>query len=549
MSDRQSNSPSSSGLPGFSRSDLFSAQAPPGPQSPTDQVPEDDSSSDSLLPKPPWDSLGQDSEQSQSQSQPQSQPPPQLEQSPVFAAPLSDSGSVNPVGLGSAGSPPGLGGSWSLAAFFRSSRGKLALIFLAGLAILAGIILFLAPGGKKKPSSGGETAITYWGLFEPTEVFRQVIADYEQDHPGVKINYAMQDVKYYRERLQAALARGEGPDIFRFHQTWVPMLGENLSPLPTSVYSAAEFEQIFYPSAKETLKYRGNYVGVPLMFEGLALFYNEDLFRAAGVAPPQTWDQLREAAVKLTVRDSQGKIRTAGAALGTTTNVDHWSDILGLMMLQNGASLANPSSSLGVDALSFFALFTTVDRVWDETLPSSTYAFATEMLAMYFGPSWRIFEIKELNPDLNFKVIPVPQLPNGQIAWASFWAEGVSQSSAHQEEAWVFLDYLSSPETLERLYQAQAALRGFGEAYPRVDMADKLKTQPYVAPYIEQAPYAQSWYLASRTADGETGINSRIIKYFEDAVNAVNQGGDPATALQTTAQGVAQVLRQYNLTQ
>jgi hypothetical protein len=80
-------------------------------------------------------------------------------------------------------------------------------------------------------------------------------------------------------------------------------------------------------------------------------------------------------------------------------------------------------------------------------------------------------------------------------------------------------------------------------------MADLLTTHPYLAPYLQQAPFAKSWYLASRTAEGETGINSQMIKYYEDAVNAANQGTDPLTALQTTAQGVGQVLRQYGLTQ
>jgi hypothetical protein len=53
--------------------------------------------------------------------------------------------------------------------------------------------------------------------------------------------------------------------------------------------------------------------------------------------------------------------------------------------------------------------------------------------------------------------------------------------------------------------------------------------------------------LASRTFDGPTGINSLLSKYFEDAVTATITGQDVTKALQTTAEGISQVLSQYGL--
>jgi len=432
-----------------------------------------------------------------------------------------------------------------------------------------GLILSIISIFLKRNASQTKITLTYWGLFEPPSVLQQVIADFEKSHPKVKINYSQENLKLYRERLQAALARNEGPDIFRIHQTWVPMLGNFLAPMPTTIYDAATFERTFFPSVRETLRWQGQYVAIPLGIDGLALFYNEDLFQARGKTPPRTWGELKKVACELTTKDEQGKIRTAGVALGTTKNVDGWSDILGLMMLQNGVDLVNPAycsqetggalesgeSCLGRDALAFFALFAgnqaceeegmTIGTVWNDLMPTSTYAFATGNLAMYFGPSWRVFEIKELNPNLNFKIIPVPQLEGKNIAWASFWVEAVSKNSKHQAEAWEFLKYLSSKEVMQKLYQAQSSLRLFGEPYSRVDLAASLKGQPLVGAFVEQAPYAQSWYLSSRT--GDNGLNDQVIKYYEDAVNAVNLGEDPLAALTTASQGIAQILRQYGV--
>lgn len=439
----------------------------------------------------------------------------------------------------------------------RNKTKKLWLL-LAGLVLLAGAGLLVFTFIPKKKILKTKTTLTYWGLFEPESVMQPVIAEFEKEHPKIKIQYQNSSFKEYRERLQKAVSAGEGPDIFRIHQSWVPMFGPYLSSVPSSVYDPAAFGSTFYPSAKESLLYQGQYVAIPLMYDGLALFYNEDLFKAAGKLPPKTWDELRKVAIELTVRDQQGKIRTSGVAMGAP-NADHWSDVLGMMMLQNGADLGNPSACVesgggagkicpGADALAYFTLFTRVDRVWDITQPSSTFAFATGSLAMYFGPSWRVFDIESLKNQyqskVNYKIIPVPQLPGGNnLSWSSYWVEAVAKNSNKQDKAWEFLKFLSSKETLQKLYQAESALRVFGELYPRVDMADLLTTQPVVGAFIQQAPYAKNWYLSSSTQD--RGINDQIIKYYEDAVNAVNNGGDPVSALTTATQGIGQVLSQY----
>jgi multiple sugar transport system substrate-binding protein len=393
---------------------------------------------------------------------------------------------------------------------------------------------------------GREVTLNYWGLWEPESVMQELIDEFQEHNPDIKVEYVLQSHKDYRERLQSAFARGEGPDIFRFHNTWGPMLKDELDTVPPDVYSASDFQETFYPVAARDLRRGTGFIGVPLEIDGLALFYNKSIFRAAGKSSPSTWEELRQTAFDLTIRDQSGRIQTAGVALGTTGNVDHWPDILGLMFLQNGADLSDPTDKLAADALLFYTIFTRSDKVWDTTLPSSTQAFAAGDLAMYFGPSWRILDIKALNPELDFDVIPVPQLPKSSVTWASYWVEGVSTSSENKGQAWEFIKFLSSKESLEKFYASSTATwRVIGEPYSRRDLADLLKGDPLIGAYIEQAPTAQSWYMCSSTHDN--GINDRIIKYFEDAVNAVNQRADPQDALDTASQGITQTLSQYGV--
>lgn len=397
-----------------------------------------------------------------------------------------------------------------------------------------------------KPKVPDVISLTYWGLWEPENIITQVIDNYRKDHPNITIQYVRQSPKDYRERLQSSLAKGEGPDIFRWHNTWLPMLKNDLTPVPNEIYSNSEFDTNFFPIAKKDVYISGSYYGIPLEFDSLALYVNEDIFgQTAEVKVPTTWDNFRQTAFKLTLRDSRGQVTRGGAAMGTTNNVDHFSDILGLMILQNGGDPGKPNEETVTAALKFYTLFAKQDRSWSEALPNSTLAFATGKAAMMLAPSWRAIEINQQNPKLNFKLYPVPQLPGTNIAWASYWIEGVAKKSAKQKEAWEFLKYLSSPEVLTKMYQSAGQVRLFGEPYPRQEMVSLLQADPFTGAIMTQALSARSWPMAARTFDN--GLNDRIIKYYEDAVNAYLADQEEKQLLEALTSGVTQVLSQYGL--
>jgi len=422
-------------------------------------------------------------------------------------------------------------------------RWLLTLVFLVVLVVL-GFVAFKVVGQFLTGSK--PVTLTYWGLWEEEAFLKPAIDEYKKTHPQVEIVYTKQSPKQYRERLQAAITRGEGPDIFRFHNTWVPMLKDDLAPAGKTGYQASEIEQTFYPVVKDDLVIGGKVYGAPMMFDGLGLYYNEDLLKAASITPPTSWDDLRKAALALTVKDNTGQIITAGAALGTANNIEHFSDILGVMLLQNGADLKNPITKEAVDALAFYRLFAEKpNEVWNNTLDNSILAFANGRVAFIFAPSWQALTIKQLNPNLKFQIVPIPQLPGTNITWAAYWVEGVSAKSKYQDEAWEFLKYLTSKQTLTTIYTetTKAKERPFGEPYARVDLAQTLINDPYAGAYIRQAPTAKSFFLASRTYDN--GLNDRMIKYLEDAVNSLDKGVANQAALETAASGFTQVLNSF----
>ncbi len=428
---------------------------------------------------------------------------------------------------------------------------KMAIFAIVGIVVL--IIIFLVVKLFTSKGKSSTVSLTWWGLWEDESTVSSLISGYESQHPNVKISYVRQSPQDYRERLTSAMAKGSGPDLFRFHNTWVPMFRNDLDTLPSGVMNAADFAKNFYPISSADLTSGTGIVGIPLEYDALTLYINEDIFNKSGKTPPQTWDELRLLARELTVKDDQNNITQAGVALGRTENVDHWPEIVALLMLQNGVDLSNPIGKNAEDALTFFTVFSTLDGVWDATLPTSTQTFAAGKLAMYIGPSWRSFEISLQNPTLKYKTVPIPQLPKDSpnqpdITYATYWAEGVWSKSKNKSAAWDFLKFMTTQENLQKFYTNATKLRTFGEPYPRPDMNGLLIDHPILGSIIQQAPGAQSWYLASRTFDGPTGINTQLANYFGDAVNTLVDNKDTVDkAMETVAAGVQQVLTQYRL--
>jgi ABC-type glycerol-3-phosphate transport system substrate-binding protein len=440
------------------------------------------------------------------------------------------------------------------------------LIGLVVVVVVGGVIMFGKNGGITKK----QVTINYWGLWEEESVIGTAIADFEAEYPNIKINYVKNFPENYRTRLAGRLGKDaettEVPDIFRIHASWLPMFRDNLAVVPSDINNKIGLENDYYDVYKRDLKIDGGFRAIPLMYDGLALFYNKKLLEAGGIDLPRTWWDLESAAQKLTVTDEEGQIKVAGAALGMTENVDHWSDIVGLMMKQNGVDLATDSEANAAkiaNVLSFYTLFANKTKCWQANLPNSTQLFASGNLAFYFGPSWRVFNFGELSPNLDYGVAGVPQLPTltdvapedmenlddenlTSIAWSSYWVEGVNDKSGKKDEAFLFLEFLSRKENLAKMYESASQIRAFGEISPRKSMTEDMRANKKAAAFVEGAEKAFSGWTNSRTFDD--GLNDRMNQYFKDAINSiVLQSNSVEGAMPMLRSGIAQIVNQYSL--
>lgn len=427
---------------------------------------------------------------------------------------------------------------------------KKIIIIVLSLSIILGFLFWKFGSNiqffKEEEKPQGPITLTYWGLWEEDSFIKPLIAEYQTQNPNVQITYERKSSLNYRTRVQTQIREGVGPDIFRIHNAWLLMFGGDLAPAPEAVFTLPEYKNIFYPVAADSFTVGNQIYGAPLEIDGLALFYNEELLAGVGGSPPKNWQEFIDLATRMTVRDATG-IKTAGAAMGTADNVEHWPDILGLLLLQQpNVDLKNVATPPVAEVFKFYTGFV-IDpkkKTWDVNLPKSTDMFAAGNLGFYFAPSWRAHELRLINPNLKFKVAPVPQLSVRAVGWASFWGEAVSAKSKNVTEAWKFVKFLTSEQAQKLAYQQAASVRLFGEPYSLRKLASELADDPIAGAFVTQGPIYKFWYLSSKTFDN--GINDEMIKYFEDGINATLQGTDPSTALQTVDKGVKQVMDKYS---
>lgn len=200
------------------------------------------------------------------------------------------------------------------------------------------ILLLSACGGAKPAGTGGTEPVTItfsaWGAPEELAVWKQIVSDFEAANPGIKVNVEVSDWDAYWDKLKTQLAANTPPDVFAMD---APLFLDYqtrgvLANLQPYIDKNPDMLKDVYPQTLEAYKTAEGYYGLPRDFQTIVLFYNKDMFDAAGVSYPTadwTWDDLRAAAKKLTLdTNGDGKIEQYGFVFDQWDMEPGWSEAL-----------------------------------------------------------------------------------------------------------------------------------------------------------------------------------------------------------------------------
>ncbi|MGW4646767.1 ABC transporter substrate-binding protein [Kitasatospora sp. NPDC004289] len=203
----------------------------------------------------------------------------------------------------------------------------------AATALVSVLTLTATACGGGSSSEGGDNSapkeLTYWASNQGTslendkQVLEPELRKFEQQ-TGIKVKLEVVPWSDLLNRILAATASGQGPDVLNIGNTWSASLQATGALLP---FDEATFGKIggkdrFTPSTIASAGAAGkDPAAVPLYSMAYGLYYNKKLFQQAGIAqPPATWDELLTDAQKLT---KDGKFGLAIEGGNVSENVHH----------------------------------------------------------------------------------------------------------------------------------------------------------------------------------------------------------------------------------
>lgn len=351
----------------------------------------------------------------------------------------------------------------------------------AAVAVFAAAALVLS-GCSAAQTESGENTITFMGWGSDTEiaVFNDMIAQYEDKYPNVKVDYITVPAADFQTKLQTMIASNKTPDVFY-------LAPENVMPFASSGIVAdlsdyVDNNDLFDPAnvwqkAIDMYRYdgttpgKGAVYGLPKDIGPFALAYNKDLFDAAGVTAPDpespwTWDEFVAAAKKLT--NGTGDDKVYGSAPYSLESAV-WSN--GADWLNADHTKVTVTDPKFTEALQWVADLSLKEGVVptseeESSLPSFQRFMDGKVAMMGVGP-WNQGGFWA-DAKFNWDLMPWPVSPaTGERAvWYGGIGFGVANSSKDKEDASNLAAFLAFNEDAQRTNMEQ------GQAVPNlIDMA------------------------------------------------------------------------------
>ncbi len=337
---------------------------------------------------------------------------------------------------------------------------------------------------------------------------------FEASHPGITIEYVDVASQDYAVKTTTMLEGGDTSDVFMIKEidNLINWQAQGFAA-PLADYVAAGYDMSGFVGTEKNYAVDGVQYAIPFRSDFWVLFYNKDLFDAAGVELPtndMTWDQYAELAKKMTDKEK--------GIYGTHYHT--WlSAVVNWAVCDGVNTLADKNYD---DLLYFYKLYQDLEDAgacmsYADLKASGLHysaAFANGNIAMLPMGYWYVSTLIGYNNDgtcnFNWGITAVPHA-EGVAAGSSFGnltGAMINAKSANKDLAWEYISWLGSPEgskatasvgarpawVSEDVAGAMASVEGFP-----ADENSKGALLP--------SSVAMEWPAGDKVADIKTGVN------------------------------------------
>ena len=309
---------------------------------------------------------------------------------------------------------------------------------------------------EETPAASGEQVtikVAHWDSY--TEPSTQMLVDgFEAANPNIKVELIDIASGEYSNKLTVMLNGGNDLDV-----VWVkdpdntPSIAERGQLEDLTPYIEKDGVDIAAMNGSDALKLDGKQVALPVSTGFYVLYYNKDIFDAAGVDYPgndMTWTEFEELAKKVT--SGEGNDKKYGALFHT------WQ-----ACVQNWAVQDGKHTILDTDYSFMKPYYEMALRMQDEgtvmdysTLKTGNIHYSSVFMegqcAMMPMGSWfmstMIEKTKAGETSVNGGVATLPHPDGVEAGWTvgSTTPMGVSAGSKYKDDAWEFVKYCSGEE-------------------------------------------------------------------------------------------------------
>ncbi|BAY63975.1 extracellular solute-binding protein [Calothrix brevissima NIES-22] len=388
--------------------------------------------------------------------------------------------------------------------------------------------------------------ITLWQGVNPPQnrdVLQKLVDKFNKTHPYIQVEslyVGQQDQQM--PKILAAVVGNAPPDLLWYNPTIAGQLVELDAIIPVDeMLAKSPVKAEIDPTLFASMEYQGKIWSIPFATNNVGIFYRPSLFKAAGIEKlPQTWEELRQVAQKLT-RDSDGdrKIDKYGMLLplgkGEFT-VFTWLPFMwsggGELVsgnVQQAASVNLTDNQGAIAALQLWRdLITDGSAMLSE--PERGYEvnnLVSGKVAMQVTGPWSLGEFQQSGVDFDVFPIPKQQNPATSIGGENLFL--FKTTSEQQKAAFQFAEYAVS-----EAFQTELAL---GTGYLPVNVRSRQSSKyqkfmqkfPQIQVFLDQAKFGRSRPIFPNY--------SRISDNLGRAIESVLLGkNSPAEALKITQQ-------------
>lgn len=317
---------------------------------------------------------------------------------------------------------------------------------------------------EQEPIASADVTIEYavnYQLDNQASVMEEIIAGFESE-TGIHVELTLSGADH-EAVMKTRMATGDLPDLWNTHGWSVMRYSEYLTPLNDQPW----FDDIDDSVKGAVADKDGNIYVLPIGEGTNGIIYNRDVLEANGIDAAEicsvadfsaAMETLAEAGITPMVISNSDKTNNAhflDAYLAAYLTCSDLSTDYGMELLEGSFDWENSRAAWEQMAEWWENGYWNVDAL-SAARDANFTALANGEAAFMFYTNDGINAIRELNPEVNLGVMPMPATEDGGLmTWGVSEGNnsciGVWKDTEHMDECLAFLEYLARPEVAERV--------------------------------------------------------------------------------------------------